>query len=146
MGFQEWGPDGYTLWMATEKMNLSPPTFTDDDIENSNENKSQLIVLNFLKSSVINNPHSVRKKLIFNLFSKTKSFFVQGGIEHLLLQSEDKVYLYLSGNQQSTSNGLSISVGCDVGWQVIQLPQLYIHNNWPIKVISFLLFVSFSSE
>ncbi|CAF4453859.1 unnamed protein product, partial [Adineta steineri] len=57
-------------------------------------------------------------------------------IEHLLLQSEDKVYLYLSGNQQSTNgniNGLSISVGCDVGWQVIQLPQLYIHNNWPIK-------------
>lgn len=59
----------------------------------------------------------------------------------MLLQSEDKVYLYLSGNQQSTNginNGLSISVGCDVGWQVIQLPQLYIHNNWPIKVIQFI--------
>jgi hypothetical protein len=49
--------------MATEKMNLSPPTFTDDDVENSNENNSQLIVLNFLKSSVINNPHSVRNKI-----------------------------------------------------------------------------------
>jgi hypothetical protein len=66
---------------------------------------------------------------------------VQGSIEHLLLQSEDKVYLYLSGNQQLSngnghSNGLSLSVGCDVGWQVIQLPQLYIHNNWPIKVSS----------
>ena len=36
--------------------------------------------------------------------------------------------LYLSGNQQSTNNGLSMSVGCDVGWQVIQLPQLYIHR------------------
>ena len=38
--------------------------------------------------------------------------------------------------EQSTNgnNGLSISIGSDVGWQVIQLPQLYIHNNWRIKV------------
>ncbi|CAF1087733.1 unnamed protein product [Adineta steineri] len=114
----EWGPDGYTLWIASEKLTTTAvSTPTDDDTEVAKENSSQLILLNFLKSSVINNPHS-------------------GSIEHLLLQSEDKVYLYLSGNQQSTNgniNGLSISVGCDVGWQVIQLPQLYIHNNWPIK-------------
>ncbi|CAF3517790.1 unnamed protein product [Adineta steineri] len=113
----EWGPDGYTLWIASEKLTTTVSTPTDDDTDVAKENSSQLILLNFLKSSVINNPHS-------------------GSIEHLLLQSEDKVYLYLSGNQQSTNgniNGLSISVGCDVGWQVIQLPQLYIHNNWPIK-------------
>ena len=36
-----------------------------------------------------------------------------------------------------------MSVGCDVGWQVIQLPQLYIHNNWPIRVLSFLYGASF---
>ncbi|CAF0802050.1 unnamed protein product [Rotaria sordida] len=113
----EWGPDGYTLWVASHKSSVSLSTFTDDDVEVPIQDSSQIILLNFLKSSVINNPHS-------------------GSIEHLLLQSEDKVYLYLSGNQQSTNgnnNGLSISVGCDVGWQVIQLPQLYIHNNWPIK-------------
>ncbi|CAM4755971.1 unnamed protein product [Rotaria magnacalcarata] len=113
----EWGPDGYTLWVSSQKSIISPSTATDDDVELPIQNSSQLLLLNFLKSAVINNPHS-------------------GSIEHLLLQSEDKVYLYLSGNQQSTNgnnNGLSISVGCDVGWQVIQLPQLYIHNNWPIK-------------
>ncbi|CAF3434359.1 unnamed protein product [Rotaria sp. Silwood1] len=113
----EWGPDGYTLWVASQKSSTSLSTVTDDDAEVPTQNSGQIILLNFLKSSVINNPHS-------------------GSIEHLLLQSEDKVYLYLSGNQQSTNgnnNGLSISVGCDVGWQVIQLPQLYIHNNWPIK-------------
>ncbi|CAF0822757.1 unnamed protein product [Adineta ricciae] len=109
----EWGPDGYTLWVASEKFTSSSPT--DSHMKAIRENSNQLILLSFLKSAVINNPHS-------------------GSIEHLLLQSEDKVYLYLSGNQQSgNSNGLSISVGSDVGWQVIQLPQLYIHNNWPIK-------------
>lgn len=135
MEFQEWGPDGYNLWIAAERTNLPLSTFTDDDLETPAENPSQLIVLNFVKSSVINNPHSVSEKILLEFFGNS---FFQGSIEHLLLQSEDKVYLYLSGNQQSASNGLSTSVGCDVGWQAIQLPQLYIHNNWPIRVILFL--------
>jgi hypothetical protein len=64
--------------MAAEKTNLSLPTFTDDDVEKSIENNYQLILINFLKSSVINNPHSVRKKLIFNLFSKNEIIFRLG--------------------------------------------------------------------
>ena len=53
--------------MATERTNIPVPTFTDDDLETPAENPSQLIVLNFVKSSVINNPHSVRRK-VFVLF------------------------------------------------------------------------------
>jgi hypothetical protein len=60
--------------MAAEKTNLSVPTFTDDDVEKPKENKSQLIVLNFLKSSVINNPHSVGNKLTFNLLENELFF------------------------------------------------------------------------
>ncbi|CAF4245840.1 unnamed protein product, partial [Didymodactylos carnosus] len=69
---------------------------------------------------------------------------VIGSTEHLVLQSEDKIHLYLSGGainstnstqqeQNGTNNSLLSTIAYDVGWQIIQVPQLYIHNNWPIK-------------
>ncbi|CAF0845941.1 unnamed protein product [Didymodactylos carnosus] len=123
----EWGPDGYTMWIASQKQQRSTSlsSAADDASVVNSVNTSQLLLLNFLKSSVINNPHS-------------------GSIEHLVLQSEDKIHLYLSGGTVSSTNpsqqqqndtnyGSLSTVAYDVGWQIIQVPQLYIHNNWPIK-------------
>ncbi|CAF1068373.1 unnamed protein product, partial [Didymodactylos carnosus] len=123
----EWGPDGYTMWIASQKQqrSVSLSNNTGSTFDKNSADTSQLLLLNFLKSSVINNPHS-------------------GSTEHLVLQSEDKIHLYLSGGainstnstqqeQNGTNNSLLSTIAYDVGWQIIQVPQLYIHNNWPIK-------------
>ena len=54
LNFQEWGAEGYHLWMVNNKR------LTSSTEDNSNPHKTELLQMHFVKSALATNPCTVR--------------------------------------------------------------------------------------
>lgn len=95
---------------SADEISLSAPQ------SSSSSSSSKLILFNFVKSSLFNNPFL-------------------GNQVHLLMQGEDKLYLNPEdGLADSSSTHQSCpSVVSNRQWHVLTPPPSYLANNWPIR-------------